>query len=134
MIQFKRIIAVVVAVVAAATAIFIYHSFDPSQSMWFPRCPSKLITGFDCPGCGSQRAVHSLLNGDFAGMMRYNALLLPALLMIGCIGAAKLLQNRYPRFYKAVTGNAAVYSVLAVVLFWTVLRNLPVFKLWLYCQ
>lgn len=134
MIQFKRIAIVVAAVLAAATIIFIYYNFDPSQSALFPRCPSKLISGFDCPGCGSQRAMHSLLNGDFTGMFRYNALLLPALLMICCIASAELLREHCPQFHRAVTGNVAVYSVLAVVLLWTVVRNLPIFKAWLYCQ
>lgn len=30
-------------------------------------CPTKLLTGYDCPGCGFQRAFFMLLKGDFAG-------------------------------------------------------------------
>ncbi|MBR5918892.1 MAG: DUF2752 domain-containing protein, partial [Prevotella sp.] len=43
-----------------------------------PKCPVKLLTGLDCPGCGGQRAAHAMLQGDVAGAIRYNWFLLYA--------------------------------------------------------
>src|SRR5690554_8210264 len=33
------------------------------------------FTGFYCPGCGSQRAIHLLLHGDIIGAFRFNPLM-----------------------------------------------------------
>jgi len=55
---------------------------DPNHSSAYPQCPTKLLTGLDCPMCGATRAVHSLLRGNIVGAMDHNLLfivLLPAL-------------------------------------------------------
>lgn len=35
-------------------------------------CPSKLIFGFPCPGCGTTHAAKMLLKGDVAGSVMHN--------------------------------------------------------------
>jgi hypothetical protein len=35
-------------------------------------CPFKLLTGCDCPACGTQRSVLQLLKGDVAGSLAHN--------------------------------------------------------------
>ena len=55
---------------------------DPNHSSAYPQCPTKLLTGLDCPLCGATRAVHSLLRADVRGAMDHNllfVLLLPFL-------------------------------------------------------
>jgi hypothetical protein len=55
---------------------------DPNHSSAYPQCPTKLLTGLDCPLCGATRAVHSLLRGNVVGAMDHNlmfVLLLPFL-------------------------------------------------------
>ncbi|HTU23992.1 MAG TPA: DUF2752 domain-containing protein [Pirellulales bacterium] len=47
---------------------------DPAESHVYPRCLLHELTGLNCPGCGSTRAVHALLHGDLAGALGYNAL------------------------------------------------------------
>ncbi len=47
---------------------------DPNHSSAYPQCPTKLLTGLDCPLCGATRAVHSLLQGDLVGAMDHNLL------------------------------------------------------------
>ncbi|ATV29311.1 hypothetical protein CTM63_00490 [Prevotella intermedia] len=37
-----------------------------------PKCPFKLVTGLQCPGCGLQRALHALLQGRFLDAIHYN--------------------------------------------------------------
>ena len=63
---------------ALIAALVILTLIDPAQSVWMPKCPFKLITGLQCPGCGGQRAAHALLQGDIVGALRYNWFLIYA--------------------------------------------------------
>ena len=38
-------------------------------------CPSKIIAGLPCPGCGLTRAALLILRGDFVGSLRMNPIL-----------------------------------------------------------
>ena len=75
-----------IAVLVAVVAVFcIFLLFDPEQYALFPKCPSLLLTGYECPGCGSQRAIYHLLHLRIGTAFRYNALLvllLPYLLSV----------------------------------------------------
>lgn len=45
-------------------------------------CPSVLLLGVYCPGCGSLRALHDLMHGDVPAAIGHNVLLVPALLFV----------------------------------------------------
>ena len=59
----RHIIMIVLVAVALLCAAGIYYFYDPSLNGFFPRCPFLSITGWRCPGCGSQRAIHAILHG-----------------------------------------------------------------------
>jgi hypothetical protein len=42
----------------------------------------KASTGIDCPGCGMQRAIIKLLEGDLQGSLQMNPSALPILFML----------------------------------------------------
>ena len=95
----KKITFIVIAVALAVMAV-VYFVFDPTTTRLFPKCAFYALTGFKCPGCGSQRAIHALL-----------------------------LTNRYwrghfPRFYSRL--NSTIVTVIAaiIVILWWILRNL----------
>ena len=79
----KRLL--VAAAIAAAAAVFACVLFfcDPMTSMFYPRCPSQLLTGYDCPGCGTLRALHALMHGDIDAAWNYNAAVFFAIPMVG---------------------------------------------------
>lgn len=90
-----------------------------------PRCILKATTGFDCPGCGSQRALRALLHGHPLQAWSYN-LLLPFLV---AYALALLILPRIPgprvaRLQSALTSPAAIYILLAAILAWWLLRNI----------
>lgn len=118
-----RVWLAVAIVVAAAAGVYLYGTFDP-VSAFFPRCVFKMATGLDCPGCGSQRAVHALLNGEFAAAVRYNALFLAEIPLLVAIVLAWVLRDRYPRFNRFVSSQPFILAVLAVIVGWTVARNI----------
>lgn len=119
----KRYVIRAAAAIAVAALIAIYFIFDPQEG-FFPRCPSKAITGLDCPGCGSQRAFHALLHGDVAQAMKYNFLMVAMLPVMGLLIAAETLRNRYPRFYSSMNSKGLCITLLVAVCLWGVARNL----------
>lgn len=60
-------------------AVVAWLAFNDPSSVPAPKCIFKALTGWDCPGCGSQRAIHALLHGRIVEAWRFNAALLLAL-------------------------------------------------------
>ena len=52
--------------------LILYYLVNPMQSNFPIKCPWYLLTGTQCPACGSQRALHTLLNGSPLDALRYN--------------------------------------------------------------
>ena len=82
------------------------------------------LTGYKCPGCGTQRAIHALLHGDVAGAFRYNALLLVAIPWIALCLYAESRRLRNPRLYALLNAPLLIWLFLAMVLLWWLLRNI----------
>ena len=50
---------------------------DPhNQDSVFPVCPFRLLTGWNCPGCGALRMTHDVLHGDLTAAIHDNIFLL----------------------------------------------------------
>ena len=116
------VIALVVAVLLVLG--FIYYALDPTASAVFPRCTFLSLTGYKCPGCGSQRAIHALLHGDVVSAFRYNALLLVAIPWIALCLYAEGQRIRNPRLYARLNAPLLIWLFLAILLLWWLLRNI----------
>ena len=116
----RKLVWVVVVVLVLAV---VYFSFDPSRHAVFPKCPFLMVTGLKCPGCGSQRAIHSLLHFDFVQAFRYNALLVLSLPLLAVLLTGEALRTRYPAFYRRINNTKAIITLLVVVMAWWALRN-----------
>ena len=121
----KRIINIGLLIGFTGLAV-LFFILDPAKHDIFPRCIFNSITGYYCPGCGSQRAVHSLLHLDFAGVISYNFLFLPAALLI----FYHYLHPFFNRFFGWKLPNVFYFKstpliILGVVIVFWVLRNLP---------
>ena len=56
-----------------------------------PVCLTRILTGFDCPGCGMTRALVSLAHGDLAGALAFHPLVpVVAALLVGLFAALTL--------------------------------------------
>lgn len=53
--------------------LFLYYKIYIKFNAGIP-CIFKLITGYDCPGCGITRCLFSLINLDIKSAFNYNAL------------------------------------------------------------
>ena len=58
---------------------------DPNAPGHYPLCPTKALTGLDCPGCGGLRACHSLVTGDLVGALDHNAFVVLVLLPLAVV-------------------------------------------------
>jgi len=119
------------AVVAAtALAVGMLRVFDPAVSGIFPPCPVHYLTGWYCPGCGSLRAIHQLLQGNLRAAWAMNPLtllLLPFLTYGGASHALLEIRGRgLPELFLPAVWIRAL--CVAIILF-GIARNLPVHPL-----
>ena len=105
--------------VGVAGAAAVLYAVAPELNSWLPPCPVHELTGWHCPGCGSLRAIHRLLHGDFSGAVRLNVLMVASLPLIGWLMLADL-RRRAP-----LARSWAIWTYFAVVLVYGILRNLP---------
>ena len=121
----KRILNIGLLISIIGLAV-LFYVLNPSEHQIFPRCLFNSITGYYCPGCGSQRAIHSLLHFDLAGVVSYNFLFIPGFLLIfyhyGHPVLNRLLNWKLPNIFYFKSTPWIIFGV--VILFW-ILRNLP---------
>lgn len=104
-------------------AAVVYYTLDPMQYAIFPKCPFLILTGWQCPGCGSQRAIHSLLHLDVVAAFRYNALMVLSIPLVLLLVYAECCRTRRPRLYARLHRVRFIYFYLAVVVLWCIGRN-----------
>ena len=106
---------------------YVFFSFNPSLYTFYPKCGFHSLTGFDCPGCGSQRAIYDLLHGDIVAAISHNLLLvlcLPGFILYCFFKASALYTGREMPFNPLLYKSTPYIICFLVLLFWVV-RNLP---------
>ena len=112
------------AVVVVAVLLVLYV-VSPEQAAWLPRCPFKVLTSLNCPGCGLQRAVHASLHGQWAAAWHYNPFLFFALPYVALLAVVEWLmpEPRRQRWRLVLEGRTAVVVYISLYLLWGVVRN-----------
>lgn len=119
----SRRLLTVAGIIAVAALIAVYYALPPDSGV-YPRCMFRQLTGLDCPGCGSQRAIHALLHGDVAQAWHYNAMLIVGLPLVALIAAAHTLRGRWPALHRLLNSQTLILLILASIIGWTVIRNI----------
>jgi hypothetical protein len=115
-------VGAVAACHAAASVYFVQH--NPYVTQIGMPCPILTLTGWQCPGCGSTRALYSLLHGDPAKAFSMNPLLL-ACYASGSFLVAMTVAERLRRPRLARTLSVVAIGLVAVAAVYTgVIRNL----------
>lgn len=103
-----------------------YFIINPNTFAYAPKCPFHTLTGFHCPGCGSQRALHEILHGNIWTGLQHNFLILLAVLIVGYQFYINFINTRKKQTQKnLLQHSAAKWLILALVLGFWILRNIP---------
>ncbi len=106
----------IVVWISAGLAVAAFWLLNPGVLAFCPRCPLHSLTGLYCPGCGSTRAMHELTHGHFLAAFRLNPLAIMVLPVLGLWLA---------RGERAGVKSFWIWTLLAVIVVFGVLRNLP---------
>ena len=110
---------------AVASILVWFYVFDPSKVDAFLPCPFYAATGWSCPGCGTQRAMHLFLHGEFLAALRSNFL---ALVLVPVVA-----YQFFSHFSGAACGrlmpelqmrNSVVWFTAAIIVAYWIVRNL----------
>ena len=116
--------AIALFAVAGAAVIYI---FDPRVPGLYPVCPFFGLTGYHCAGCGTLRALHSLLHADITGALGYNTFAVVALPFIAysyISGATRaFVRQPLPRVF---IPHRWIWTLLVVIITFWIIRNLTV--------
>ena len=108
------------------------RAFDPVAVSWLPlRTSCGAVTGLPCIFCGATRALHCLLNGDFARALYFNWLAFPvaasALGLIVILLAELGLRRRLVRAPKIrITRRSFAAASVALLALWILQVTLAV--------
>lgn len=120
-----RIAAACVLALAAVAAAWFLQQHNPHTVPNAPPCPSRLA-GFYCPGCGSTRATHHLLNARIAEAWRFNPPLLLLGIPVGVYFAGAVLTWMWRgRAWRVTLPAWFVWPIVIGLIAWGVVRNLP---------
>lgn len=112
--------------VVAATALVLYAFFSPDNNPYYPKCMFYTVTGWKCPGCGSQRMLHYLLTGHVTEAFKSNALLFLSLPYLGSLFWLEYMggKERFPRLRALLMGRTACITAFVVIVLWWIARNM----------
>lgn len=125
----REAISLLALPVAALAGCMLLHYYPPA-ALSLPPCVFHEITGLYCPGCGAARALHHLMNLEFATALRCNVMfiaMLPALAYLfaaRCITALGQIGSSLRLPVPALSTRAG-WTLTAAVLAWWIARNLP---------
>lgn len=122
----SKLYHVIGAVLILALLLCLYL-FNPGVNNFFPECAFQNLFALDCPGCGSQRAISSLLHGEFSKAADYNLMLvisIPLLVIHIAYKRYLYLINKEFRFNVLESRLTKCILIGLFVAFW-ILRNIP---------
>jgi hypothetical protein len=111
---------------AAAGGLAVLYAADPATDSRFPPCPFHYCTGLYCPGCGSLRAIHSLLHGHLLAAWHFNPLMVLSIPFLGWLVLEHARRAQWLPGWPGISVPSAMKRMVPwVVMAFFVLRNLP---------
>ncbi|MEU7133812.1 DUF2752 domain-containing protein [Streptomyces sp. NPDC046261] len=122
----RRAVAPLGVAAALGAAVAWVGTVDPGLPGHYPACPLLRWTGLYCPGCGGLRGLHALVHGDVITALGANALAVAGYAAFAVLWVLWLFRALRTGGGMPVELRAKHWWALAaVVLVFTVVRNLP---------
>lgn len=121
--RFTRHSKLASAALVIAAGAWVVRTFPPAAYGFYPRCVFHELTGLDCPGCGSTRALHQLLHGHVSAAFHFNPMFF-VLLFVALCAVPSLVRGQSPRFLRAPWFAWGAFIVMTC---WWIYRNTPLY-------
>tara|TARA_R110002073_G_scaffold17446_1_gene65612 strand:- start:5029 stop:5439 length:411 start_codon:yes stop_codon:yes gene_type:complete len=119
---------IIIGVLALFGMLALYVFWNPTETNIFPSCPVYAATGIYCPGCGSQRAAHKILNGNIVEGIRHNYLIVLLAMVLLYQGFVYVMNDLLSKNIPNLLHKSKVtFSILIIVILFWVLRNIDLF-------
>ena len=123
----NKIFTTIAIIVLLICIILIFKNYSPYETNIFPPCPFYSFTGLKCPGCGSQRAIHYLLNFNIIEAIKENVLLvisLPYIILYFIISNLIISKDKRAKWHSIFFGTKAIRIIIVVIISHFVVRNI----------
>ena len=89
-------------------------------------CMFQKLTGYQCPGCGTQRSIQSLLHLEIRQGILYNPILVVAIPFVIIFVYLEQLngKKRFPKLNRQISGKYSIISVSVIIMAYWILRNI----------
>lgn len=119
----RKIILCLLIIIGIAFSVFCYHNSPTGNNgLFYPKCVIHYLTGLSCPSCGIQRALYSVLHGQFANAIRYNYMLIITIPYILLIFISEIFSLE--RIKEVLYCSKALYCYVAIYILWFIIRNI----------
>ena len=119
---------IIIGVLTFLGMLALYIFWNPTETNIFPKCPVYGVTGIYCPGCGSQRAAHQILNGNIIEGLRHNYLIGLLGLVLSYQVFMFIMNNLLQKgIVNLLHKSKVTLGILVIVILFWILRNINLF-------
>ena len=115
----------IILVACIGLVVALYFIFNPLEHSWFPKCAFYQLTGLECPACGSQRALHAILHGDFLVGLKTNPFIIISIPYGFFLILVLIFKTPFTAKLRAkLLNRKVIYLYCAIFIGWWIVRNL----------
>jgi len=123
--RWLKLLLILGAAVLAPFGVFVLYAVPPTDNTLYPKCLFHLTTGLHCPGCGTTRCLHALLNGDPGRAFSFNPLFMVGVPLVGLWWARGYLRRLRGDGPSKPLPTWALRCIFVTILLYWVARNIP---------
>jgi len=120
----KKVFFAIFAALCFVAAVVLFF-LDPSHVPIYPTCAFHRVTGLNCPGCGTLRAMHQLLHGHILTALHFNAFVVLSLPLFAWV-AVRFIRHEMKGEPRTVVRPLWMWCYLGLWLAFGIVRELPV--------